>query len=56
LLADERLRNDLGEKARALASERFDWNREAGKYVGVYERLWQEAAKEVLGEPTAGSK
>jgi glycosyltransferase involved in cell wall biosynthesis len=39
LIDDEKARAECGRAAEALAIERFDWGREAAKYVAAYERL-----------------
>lgn len=39
LIDDDALRQRKGREAKALADARFDWNREAQKYVSAYERL-----------------
>ncbi len=39
LLRDDQARLAAGQAARALAEERFDWDREAARYVGAYSRL-----------------
>jgi glycosyltransferase involved in cell wall biosynthesis len=41
LIDDEKARTECGRAAKALANERFDWERERVKYVGAYERLMQ---------------
>lgn len=38
LLTDSALRHDMGRKARALAEERFNWDRIAAQLEGVYRR------------------
>ena len=44
LIDDEDLRRRKGQDAKALADARFDWNREAQKYVAAYDRLTPEPA------------
>lgn len=41
LIDDEKLKAACGHAAKALAIERFDWKREAAKYVAAYERMMQ---------------
>jgi len=33
------LRAACGRKAKAIANERFDWEREKNKYIAAYQRL-----------------
>lgn len=39
LINDEGLREERGQSGRALAAERFDWEREREKYVAAFERF-----------------
>jgi hypothetical protein len=39
IIQDDSLRLYLGQKAKALAEEKFSWEREATKYVGALTRL-----------------
>ena len=39
LIDDDKLRIARGRAAKALADEKFDWNRERAKYLAAYERL-----------------
>jgi len=42
LINDDDTRVKLGQAAKALAEERFDWDRERAKYLGVYQRLTEQ--------------